>query len=72
MKPQFESRYLRERDLIGYSSGMDGRRIPVSRATLWRWVANGTFPKPVSLGPGVTAWTSSSVAAWEAEHKGGH
>ncbi|UUZ55061.1 AlpA family phage regulatory protein [Massilia sp. H-1] len=41
-------------------------RYPVSRATLWRWVAAGTFPKPVKLSPGVTAWDNDDLDAYDA------
>ena len=30
--------------------------FPFSSATLWRKVKAGTFPKPVKLGPRITAW----------------
>jgi prophage regulatory protein len=30
--------------------------IPVPSSTWWRWVRSGVAPKPVKLGPGVTAW----------------
>jgi prophage regulatory protein len=35
--------------------------VPFSSATLWRKVKNGTFPKPVKLSVGVTAWDASAV-----------
>jgi predicted DNA-binding transcriptional regulator AlpA len=35
--------------------------IPVSSSTWWRWVSIGRAPKPVKLGPGVTAWRKSDV-----------
>jgi prophage regulatory protein len=38
--------------------------VPVARATLHRWVADGRFPKPVKLGPGVSAWRVEDVRAW--------
>lgn len=46
--------------------------LPFSRATLWRRVAEGTFPKPIKLG-GITAWPVEVVRAWiEAQNKGAH
>jgi prophage regulatory protein len=30
--------------------------FPFSSATLWRKVKAGTFPKPIKLGPSITAW----------------
>lgn len=35
--------------------------LPVSRATWWRWVAQGQAPKPVKLSPGCTAWKAADV-----------
>lgn len=40
------------------------KRIPVARSTLWGWVRDGRFPKPIKLGPMTTAWRASDVAAW--------
>lgn len=42
-------------------------RVPVSKSTLWGWVRDGKFPKPVKLGPMTTAWHSKDVAAWMAK-----
>ena len=30
--------------------------IPVSKSTWWAGVKTGRFPKPVKLGPRITAW----------------
>lgn len=38
--------------------------IPFSAATLWRKVAKKTFPAPVKLSVGVTAWKVEEVRAW--------
>lgn len=39
-------------------------RVGVSHMTVWRWVKEGTFPKPRSLGPNRIAWLSSDVIDW--------
>lgn len=44
--------------------------IPVSSPTLWRWCKAGHFPKPVKLGPRVTAWDVAAVRAWIEQHAG--
>lgn len=38
--------------------------IPFSSATLWRKVADKSFPQPVKLSPGCTAWRVEEVRAW--------
>jgi len=46
------------------------RLVPVSRATLWRWVASGRFPKPMKLGA-ITVWAVADVRAFvEAARQG--
>jgi prophage regulatory protein len=43
--------------------------LPFSAATLWRKVKAQTFPAPVKLSAGVTAWKAEEVRAWiEAQH----
>ena len=37
----------------------------VCKATIWRWVKAGQFPKPIKLGIGLTRWNISEVMAWE-------
>jgi prophage regulatory protein len=44
--------------------------IPIARSTLHKWVAEGRFPKPVKLGPAVTAWRVEDVRAWIAKQPG--
>lgn len=35
--------------------------LPVSPATIWRWINEGKFPKPFKLGPRVTAWHRADI-----------
>lgn len=42
--------------------------LPISSATLWRWVSKGTFPKPVKLSSRVTAWRFDEVRSWLQEN----
>lgn len=44
--------------------------VPVSHATLWRWVRQGKFPAPVKLGPQVTAWRVGDLRNWMADQSG--
>lgn len=38
--------------------------IPISSATLWRWVKAESFPNPIKLGARVTAWRIDAVTNW--------
>ena len=37
--------------------------IPVSKSTWWAGVKDGRFPKPVKLGPRITAWRVDDIRA---------
>lgn len=39
-------------------------RLPVSAATIWRWVAHGAFPQPFKLGKCTTVWDAAEVEAF--------
>jgi len=43
--------------------------LPVSTATLWRWVKEGKFPKPFKLGARVTVWDAAEVDAFIAAQR---
>ena len=38
--------------------------LPVSPATIWRWVREGKFPKPFKLGAGTTVFCADAVEAF--------
>lgn len=40
-------------------------RLQVSRQTIWRWVREGSFPKPLKLGDNCTRWRISAIEKWE-------
>lgn len=35
--------------------------LPVSQATIWRWVREKKFPAPFKLGMGTTVWDADAV-----------
>ncbi|MGE0623179.1 MAG: helix-turn-helix transcriptional regulator [Pseudomonadales bacterium] len=37
----------------------------VSPATIYRWARQGYFPRPVRLGPRLSAWPADEVRAWQ-------
>lgn len=48
--------FLRLSSIIG-----PGKLIPVSKSTWWEGVKSGRFPKPVKLGPRITAWRVEDI-----------
>ena len=38
--------------------------VPVSAATIWRKVKDGTFPQPIKLSKQVTVWKAKDVREW--------
>jgi len=36
----------------------------LGRSTIYRWIADGTFPPPVRLGPRAVAWRWSDLDHW--------
>jgi prophage regulatory protein len=53
--------YVRLPQIIGNPKKNIPPLIPVSASTWWSGVRSGRFPKPVKLGPRITAWQISSI-----------
>ena len=53
---RMETQILRTNDVLA--------RLNVSRSSLVRWRANGTFPQPVKLGPHAVGWRAETVERW--------
>jgi len=49
--------FIRERQLLLF--------VGFSHATLWRKVAEESFPAPVKLSERITAWRVEDVCAWK-------
>ena len=45
--------------------------LPISPATVWRWVRESKFPKPFKLGESVTVWDATEVEAFIAKRSAG-
>jgi len=56
---QHQTRFIRVNQLAKTPKS-DGV-LPMSRATIWRKVKNGTFPAPIKLSDNVTAWAMSDI-----------
>ena len=39
----------------------------VARSTIWLWVKEEKFPKPIKISPRVTVWKSSDIQQWQEE-----
>lgn len=56
------TKFYNIRDLL--SPAPDGARmVPISRATLYRMAAAGTFPKPRKLGKR-SVWSAEDIEQW--------
>ncbi|HGH3612377.1 TPA: helix-turn-helix transcriptional regulator [Acinetobacter baumannii] len=55
-------KFLRTVDLVGNSKqrGILG----VSKSTLWRWIQQNRFPKPVRIGSHIALFKMSEIQAW--------
>jgi prophage regulatory protein len=42
-------------------------RVPFSKATLWREIKAGRFPKPVDIAPRRRAFFEDEIDAWQAQ-----
>lgn len=60
-----ETGYLRLSQIIGNPKAAPPipAVIPVGKSTWWAGVKSGRFPKPVKLGPRITAWSVESIRA---------
>jgi prophage regulatory protein len=52
------------------SSKNKSGKLPVSQATIWRWVKEGRFPKPFKLSERITVWNIEDIDVFMAEKRG--
>ena len=57
-----ETGFLRLNQIVGNPRTNTPPIIPVSKSTWWAGVKEGRFPKPVKLGPSITAWRVEDIA----------
>jgi len=43
-------------------------RTGLGRSTIYRWMAQGKFPKPVRLGSYSVAWAETDISHWIEQH----
>ena len=41
----------------------------VSPATIYRWIKEGRFPKPIHLGANMVRWKASDIESWLTERE---
>lgn len=63
-----QRKVIRLSAIVGANS-LDGK-LPVSKATIWRWVRQGRFPKPFKLGDRVTVWDMDEVENFISKQSG--
>ena len=58
-----ETGFLRLPNIIGDATASPPipAIIPVSKSTWWAGVKSGRFPKPIKLGPRITAWRVEDI-----------
>ena len=58
-----ETGFLRLPQIVGDSKSYPPipALIPVSRSTWWAGVKSGRYPRPVKLGPRITAWRVEDI-----------
>jgi prophage regulatory protein len=54
----------KSQDVHFYRLSQLKEKLSVSRSSIWSWVRDGSFPKPIKLGKNCTAWNSEDVHAW--------
>ena len=57
--------WLAERDIAG-PTGL----LPINRSTWWAWIKADRAPRPVKLGPRISAWRVEDIRALLAEFEG--
>lgn len=39
-------------------------KTEIGKSTIWLWVSQGKFPKPIKLSPRITVWKESILDEW--------
>lgn len=40
------------------------KKTGIAKSTIWLWVSEGKFPKPIKLSPRITVWMSKEIDKW--------
>lgn len=52
-------RYLRIKEVVN--------EVGIKRATIYKRISEGTFPKQISLGGNIVVWSETEIRAWKEE-----
>lgn len=66
MTPQIDTRT----PLKYHSAKEVAQALGVSERTVWRWVKQGRFPKPLRISEGVTRWRNTDFEKWDLSQGG--
>lgn len=53
---------MKKIDLV--SPKQASKRLSIPTSTLYRWISEGRFPKPIKIGPRRTAFRVSDIESW--------
>lgn len=56
MEDLTEFGYIRAQEIL--------KLLCVGQSTLWRWISNGKFPRPIKLGNKIIVWPIKDVRTW--------
>lgn len=51
------SNFLRIKDVM--------KKTGIARSTIWLWVKEDKFPKPIKLSPRITVWSEEEIENWK-------
>ncbi len=40
------------------------KKTGIAKSTIWLWVSEGKFPKPIKLSPRITVWEEKEINHW--------
>ena len=55
--------------VIFLSDKATAERYGVGRTTIWRWIKNQNFPRPLNLSKGCTRWSIDDLERWERKRR---
>lgn len=41
------------------------KKTGIARSTIWLWVSENKFPRPIKLSPRITVWEEEKINIWQ-------